>query len=100
MFKRSFISSIVAVAAIGAFTGCAESQPTLSNNTQTGAAVGAVAGSVIGYNSGGGHRGQKAVIGGVLGALAGGAIGNAVDSNNQQQQYDDGQYQDSNGGWQ
>jgi uncharacterized protein YcfJ len=58
------------------FVGCSGPY----DNTQAGAALGAVTGAVVGYNSGNHHDGRRAAIGAATGAVAGGLVGNAVDT--------------------
>ena len=64
------------------FTSCEAVKNT--NNTQRGAAIGAIGGAVIGGILGnnlgkGGNGAMGAVLGGVIGGVAGGVIGNKMD---------------------
>jgi outer membrane protein OmpA-like peptidoglycan-associated protein len=64
------------------FTSCESVKNT--NNTQRGAAIGAIGGAVIGGILGnnlgkGGNGAMGAVLGGVIGGVAGGVIGNKMD---------------------
>jgi len=64
------------------FTNCEAVKNT--NNTQRGAAIGAIGGAVIGGILGnnlgkGGNGAMGAVLGGVIGGVAGGVIGNKMD---------------------
>ncbi|MBT0588197.1 OmpA family protein [Alteromonas sp. SM 2104] len=71
--KKSVKLSIVAVG-VSAVMACA-TQP---NNTQKGAAIGAVAGALLGKGTGD-HDKSRYAWGAVVGAIAGGAIGNYMD---------------------
>lgn len=62
-----------------ALSGCESTM----NNTQKGAAIGAVAGAVIGKGTGD-HDKSRYVWGAVVGALAGGAIGTYMDRQEQE----------------
>jgi len=64
---------VCAVSAAISLTGCAN-----SNNTQRGAAIGAVAGALLGKATGD-HDKKRYAWGAVVGAIAGGAIGNYMD---------------------
>lgn len=64
---------VCAVSAAVSLTGCAN-----SNNTQRGAAIGAVAGAILGKATGD-HDKSRYAWGAVVGAIAGGAIGNYMD---------------------
>jgi outer membrane protein OmpA-like peptidoglycan-associated protein len=81
MKKLSISLAIVFMAGI-LLSGCEAAKNT--NNTQRGAAIGAVGGAVlggvIGNNAGKGGKGAMgAIIGGVVGGVAGGVIGNKMD---------------------
>jgi outer membrane protein OmpA-like peptidoglycan-associated protein len=69
--KKLVIASVVATALLAG--GCAN-----SNNTQKGAAIGAVAGALLGKATGDNAKSRYA-WGAVVGAIAGGAIGNYMD---------------------
>jgi uncharacterized protein YcfJ len=70
---------VTSLAAIVLATGCM----TPSNNTEAGAArgavVGGILGAVIGNNTKGKNTAEGAAIGALGGALLGGALGNAKD---------------------
>ena len=74
--KKYIITSLAAVALA---TGCMGPM----NNTERGAATGAVAGgilgAVIGHNTKGKKTAEGAAIGALGGALLGGALGNSKD---------------------
>lgn len=62
--------------------GCTTTDPytgeTRSNNTATGALIGALAGGILGKATGSHHR-DRAIVGAAVGALAGGAVGYYMD---------------------
>ncbi|MEX1220534.1 MAG: OmpA family protein [Idiomarina sp.] len=70
---------VVAVASSLAVAGCANQM----NNTQKGAAIGAVAGALLGKGTGD-HDKSRYVWGAAVGALAGGAIGHYMDRQEQE----------------
>lgn len=76
---KSFALSLAALMVVG---GCTTTDPVTgeqrSNNTATGAIIGAVAGGVLGKATGSHHR-DRALVGAAVGALAGGAVGYYMD---------------------
>lgn len=82
MKKLSTLGLAILLIGSSLITSCEAVKNT--NNTQRGAAIGAIggaiAGGVIGNNAGKGGKGALgAVIGGVVGGVAGGIIGNKMD---------------------
>ncbi|WP_396139453.1 OmpA family protein [Flavobacterium sp.] len=82
MKKTSTILVVSLMLLSTVFTSCEAVKNT--NNTQRGAAIGAIGGAVIGGILGnnigkGGNGAMGAVLGGVIGGVAGGVIGNKMD---------------------
>ena len=82
MKKTSTILAVSLMLLSTIFTSCEAVKNT--NNTQRGAAIGAIGGAVIGGILGnnigkGGNGAMGAVLGGVIGGVAGGVIGNKMD---------------------
>ena len=82
MKKTSTILVVSLMLLSNVFTSCEAVKNT--NNTQRGAAIGAIGGAVIGGILGnnvgkGGNGAMGAVLGGVIGGVAGGVIGNKMD---------------------
>jgi outer membrane protein OmpA-like peptidoglycan-associated protein len=82
MKKTSAILVVSLMLLSTVFTSCEAVKNT--NNTQRGAAIGAIGGAVIGGILGnnlgkGGNGAMGAVLGGVIGGVAGGVIGNKMD---------------------
>ena len=82
MKKTSIILVVSLMLLSTVFTSCEAVKNT--NNTQRGAAIGAIGGAVIGGILGnnigkGGNGAMGAVLGGVIGGVAGGVIGNKMD---------------------
>ncbi|MBN1515266.1 glycine zipper 2TM domain-containing protein [Candidatus Sumerlaeota bacterium] len=75
---------ILTLALAGAsFTGCSKAQ----SGAAIGAGAGALGGAIIGHQSG--HRTEGALIGGAVGAAGGYAVGNEMDKNDQNYQYNE-----------
>ncbi|MBP7546475.1 MAG: OmpA family protein [Corallincola sp.] len=74
--------TVLALATTLVLAGCTTTDPvtgeTRSNNTATGALIGAIAGGVLGKATGSHHR-DRAIVGAAVGALAGGAVGYYMD---------------------
>ncbi len=78
MRKRALISSIL-IASL--FSGCVSQMPEAiqGENTQKGAAIGAVTGAILGSVVGGGNKKRRIATGAVIGGVVGGVIGYNID---------------------